>query len=133
MAPTLAACLTVCLCVTATNDSNINAIFGKPATPNGQNASRGSSGPNGGQSASRESSGPNDSAFSGDFGGEASRFPRRLLCVLIRVVQLVMLCVIATTDSLAEAWELLRLPRWVAEGLLLMMDFVSTEKGVFSA
>ena len=65
-------CLTVCLCGAATNDSNINAIFGKPATPNGQNASRGSSDPIGGQNAFRGSSGPKDSAFSGDFGGEAS-------------------------------------------------------------
>ncbi len=68
----MTACLTVCLCGAATNDSNINAIFGKPATPNGQNASRGSSDPNGGQNASRGSSGPNDSAFGGDFGGDTS-------------------------------------------------------------
>ena len=74
------ASLTVCLCIAATNDSDVNAIFGKPATPNGQNASRGSSGPN---DSSRGSSGTKDSAFSGDFAGEASCFPRRLLCVLI--------------------------------------------------
>lgn len=49
-----------------TNDSDVNAIFGKPATPNGQNASRGSSGPN---DSSRGSSGTKDSAFSGDFAG----------------------------------------------------------------
>ena len=51
-----------------------------------------------------------------------------LLCVLIHTVQHVMLCVIATTDSLAEAWELSQL-LWplVAEGVLLVPNFVTNK------